>query len=162
MANRASWLLLAGLALGACGGAAGDEEAEAPFVSAASRRAQETVDSAAQSPMVTEGLRREVFTYRGGAGDPFESLLTSALLGPEMSDLTLVAVYVDHGSPDRSVAVLRERVNGRRFNLHAGDRIGRIRVASIREQDVDFIVDDFGTQRRETLTLRKRQEDDTP
>lgn len=159
MANRASWLLLAGLALGAC--TAAEEEPEAPFVSAAARRAQQAADSARATPPV-EALRREVFSYRGGSRDPFESLLASALIGPELPDLTLVAVYVDHASPDRSVAVLRERVTGRRYSLHPGDRVGRISVAGIREQDVDFIVDDFGTQRRETLTLRKRQEDDTP
>jgi hypothetical protein len=59
------------------------------------------------------------------------------------------------------VAVLRERVNGKRYNLHAGDRLGRLRVAGIRERDVDFIVDDFGAERRETLSLRKPLEDET-
>jgi hypothetical protein len=53
-------------------------------------------------------------------------------------------------------------VSGKRFNLHAGDRLGRLRVAAIRERDVDFIVDDFGTERRETLSLRKLLENETP
>ena len=30
------------------------------------------------------------------------------------------------------------------------------------ERDVDFIIDDFGTERRETLSLRRPQEEQTP
>ena len=60
------------------------------------------------------------------------------------------------------MAVLRERVSGKRYNLHAGDRLGRMRVAAIRARDVDFILDDFGTERRETLSLRRAQEEQTP
>jgi len=83
-------------------------------------------------------------------------------VGPELPDLTLVAIYIDHRESDRSVAVVRERVTGKRYNLHSGDRLGRLRVASVRERDVDFIIDDFGTERRETLSLRRPQEEQTP
>jgi hypothetical protein len=103
-----------------------------------------------------------VFSYAGGARDPFESLLASASIGPELPDLSLVAIYIDHRESDRSVAVLRERVSGKRYNLRAGDRLGRLRIAAIRDRDVDFIVDDFGSERRETLSLRRPLEDEKP
>jgi hypothetical protein len=57
---------------------------------------------------------------------------------------------------------VRDKVSSKRYNLHEGERLGRIRVAAIRERDVDFIVDDFGTSRRETLSLRRLQEEQTP
>lgn len=146
------------LVLAACGG--GTEDAAAPERAAVPRRAARA-DTVGAVPGSGD-LVREVFAYSGGSRDPFESLLNTASVGPELPDLSLVAIYVDHSDADRSVAVLRERVSGKRFNLHAGDRLGRLRVAAIRERDVDFIVDDFGTERRETLSLRKLLENETP
>jgi hypothetical protein len=145
------------LVLAACGG--GTDDAAAPEQVPVPRRAR-AADTVVAAPAGGE-LVREVFAYSGGSRDPFESLLSTASVGPELPDLSLVAIYIDHGDADRSVAVLRERVSGKRYNVHAGDRIGRLRVAGIRERDVDFIVDDFGTERRETLSLRKLLEDGT-
>ncbi len=152
-------LALAALAVVACGGAEVDDAAAPERVAVPRRQA---ADTAPMADSAEAGLRREVFSYAGGPRDPFESLLASANLGPELPDLTLVAVYIDHREADRSVAVLRERVTGKRYNLRAGDRLGRLRVAAIRERDVDFIVDDFGAERRETLSIRKPLEDETP
>lgn len=151
--------LAALLAVAACGG--GMEEAAAPERVAVPRRARPDT-AAAVLPAQPGELVREVFAYSGGSRDPFESLLASASIGPELPDLTLVAIYIDHAEPGRSVAVLRERISGRRYNLNAGDRLGRLRVSAIRERDVDFIVDDFGTERRETVSLRKLLEDEIP
>ena len=39
-----------------------------------------------------------------------------------------------------------------------GDRIGRIRVSAIRPKDVTFVIDDFGTERQETLSIRKQED----
>ena len=159
MRCKHGWLALASLVVMACGGGAADEAATPEQVVVPRRQA---ADSAPVAGSSDEGLRREVFSYAGGTRDPFESLLASATIGPELPDLTLVAIYIDHRDSDRSVVVLRERVNGKRYNLHAGDRLGRLRIAAIRERDVDFIVDDFGAERRETLSLRKPLEDQTP
>ena len=158
MRCKQGWLALASLVVMACGGDV-VEDAAAPEQLVVPRH--QAVDSAPAAGAEDQGLTREVFSYAGGNRDPFESLLASANIGPELPDLTLVAVYIDHRDSDRSVAVLRERVNGKRYNLHAGDRLGRLRVAGIRERDVDFIVDDFGAERRETLSLRKPLEDET-
>lgn len=161
MRSRTSWLALALLALAGC--TSGDAEEGVSPEPVALRRRNAAQDSAATVAIQEDAaLRREVYSYAGGGRDPFESLLESALIGPELSDLSLVAIYIDHNVPDRSVVVLRERVTGKRFNLHDGERLGRIRVAGIRERDVDFIVDDFGTDRRETLSLRRLQEEQTP
>ncbi|MEK6598031.1 MAG: hypothetical protein AABY91_06835 [Gemmatimonadota bacterium] len=163
MANRpmtgttTAWLALA-LIAGGCGGA--DVEEPATPVPAGSQRAAAGADSARQE--VTGPLRREVFAYTGGARDPFESLLDQANVGPELPDLTLVGVYVDHQNGSRNVAVLRERITGRRYNLHPGDRLGRLQVIDIREREISFLIDDFGIERRETLSLRKSQEEQTP
>lgn len=151
------WVALAALTLVACGG--GPDDAAAPERVEVPRR--QAADTAATTDSSEAGLRREVFSYSGGSRDPFESLLATANLGPELPDLTLVAIYIDHRDSDRSVAVFRERVTGKRYNLRTGERLGRLRVAGIRERDVDFIVDDFGAERRETLSLRKPLEDDT-
>jgi len=108
----------------------------------------------------TEVLR-ETFTYAGGARDPFASLITEDRIGPEFNDLLLVGVYLDLRRAGNSVAVLRDKTNQKRYKLRVGDRLGRLKVAQIRQTDVVFTVEDIGFERQETLSLRKR-EDQTP
>jgi hypothetical protein len=79
-------------------------------------------------------------------------------LGPELSDLILVAIYYDTRSPSSSVVVMREKVGGRKYSLRPGDRLGRTRVSSVGPKDVTFTIDDFGTERQETLSLRKQED----
>ncbi len=112
-------------------------------------------------PSPGQPLVREVYSYSGGSRDPFLSALLRANLGPEFSDLQLVAIYYNTRSPAASVAVLRDRVTGKRYSVRAGERLGRTRVLGMQTKDVTFAVDDYGTERQETLTLRK-QEGDTP
>jgi hypothetical protein len=100
---------------------------------------------------------RESFSYSGGARDPFQSLLTSARVGPELGDLQLVGIYQDLRYASNSVAVLRDKTSGRRYKLRVGDSVGRLKVAQIRQYDVVFNVEDFGYERQETLSLRKRE-----
>jgi hypothetical protein len=106
-------------------------------------------------------LSRETFAYSGAARDPFNSLLNMAKTGPELADLQLVGVYQNLRAPSASVAVFREKDGGKRHKLRAGDQVGRSRLVQIREREVVFIVEDFGFERQETLSLRK-QEDVTP
>lgn len=102
---------------------------------------------------------RETFSYTGSARDPFQSLLASAKVGPEIGDLLLVGIYQDLRYASNSVAVLRDKGSGRRYKLRVGDQLGRLKVAQIRERDVVFTVEDFGYERQETLSLRKREVD---
>lgn len=113
-------------------------------------------DSAAAAP--EEGITgRETFSYSGGSRDPFASLL-NARLGPELSDLMLVAIYYDVRSPNSSVIVMREKVGGRKYSLRPGDRLGRTRLTSVGPKDATFTIDDFGTERQETVSLRKQED----
>jgi hypothetical protein len=104
---------------------------------------------------------RETFAYSGGTRDPFNSLLTIDKDGPEVADCDLVAVYQDLGSPSNSVVVLREKVSAKRHKLRVGDRLSRARLVQIRPRDAVFMIQDFGFERQETLSLRK-QEVETP
>jgi hypothetical protein len=102
-------------------------------------------------------LTRESFAYSGGTRDPFVSLLTTARNGPELPDLILVGIYYDTRTPTNSVVVLRERVTNKRYSVRMGDRLGRMRIADVRPRTVTFSIDDFGTERQETLSLRTKE-----
>ncbi|HEX2250008.1 MAG TPA: hypothetical protein VHH32_06635 [Gemmatimonadales bacterium] len=106
-------------------------------------------------------MYRETFAYAGGPRDPFNSLLNMAKNGPELADLQLVGIYRNLRTPDASLAVFREKDGGKRHKLRAGDQVGRSRLIQIRERDVVFMIEDFGFERQETLSLRK-QEDVAP
>jgi hypothetical protein len=137
-----------------------------------------TADSVPQSDSVTQAVAeqaladsvqkareievmRETFAYAGGARDPFASLIDVDKAGPEVSDLDLVGVYMDLRSPSNNVVVLRERTSSKRHKLRVGDQLGRARLTQIRPRDAVFMIQDFGFERQETLSLRK-QEVETP
>ena len=104
------------------------------------------------------GLVREVFSYEGGGRDPFISLLKSGDIRPLVSDLKLVGIYYDQRYPARSVAVLRDITNGKRYRARTGDVMGRLKVTGIRPRQIVFTVQEFGFERQETLQLAKQEE----
>jgi len=106
-------------------------------------------------------VMRETFAYGGGTRDPFSSLINRSKDGPEIGDLDLVAVYQDLRAPSNSVVVLREKVSTKRHKLRVGDQLSRARLVQIRPRDAVFMIQDFGFERQETLSLRK-QEVETP
>jgi hypothetical protein len=116
----------------------------------------DSIQKARETEMV-----RETFAYSGSTRDPFNSLLNMEKSGPEVADLQLVGIYQNMRTPAASVAVFREKEGGKRHKLRAGDQLGRSRVVQIRDRDVVFMIEDFGFERQETLSLRK-QEDVTP
>jgi len=59
------------------------------------------------------------------------------------------------------VVVLREKVGAKRHKLRVGDQVGRARLVKIQPRDAVFVIQDFGFERQETLSLRK-QEVETP
>lgn len=133
---------------------------------AGERATQDSIVRAQRDSARTESLRvaretevvRETFSYGGGSRDPFASLITEDRVGPEFNDLLLVGVYLDLRRASNSVAVLRDKTNQKRYKLRVGDRLGRLKVAQIRQTDVVFTVEDIGFERQETLSLRKREE----
>lgn len=106
----------------------------------------------------TVGLVREVFAYEGGGRDPFISLLKSGDIRPLLSDLKLVGIYYDQRYPARSIAVMRDVTNGKRYRAKAGDVMGRLKVTQIRPREIVFTVQEFGFERQESLQLAKREE----
>jgi hypothetical protein len=102
-------------------------------------------------------MSRETFAYSGAPRDPFNSLLNMAKSGPEVADLQLVGIYQNLRSPEASVAVFREKEGGKRHKLRSGDQLGRSRVLQIRDRDVVFMIEDFGFERQDTLSLRKQE-----
>jgi hypothetical protein len=107
--------------------------------------------------LTSDRVQRESFAYGGGGRDPFVSLLDAEQTGPEFADLQLLGIYFDGARPARSVAVMRDRVSGKRYSMKSGDRAGRLSVVSVRQRDVLFSIEDFGFERQETLSLPKRE-----
>jgi hypothetical protein len=130
--------------------------APAESASVAVAPADSAAPAAIDEPDSMEG--RESFSYAGGSRDPFVSLLSNTKVGPELPDLLLVAIYYDTRNPSASVVVMREKIGGKKYNLRPGDRLGRMRVTTIRAKDVTFAIDDFGAERQETVSLRKVEE----
>jgi hypothetical protein len=120
--------------------------------------ADTTKDTAAVADTGTLSLVRETFSYQGGGRDPFISLLKSGDVRPLITDLKLVTVVYDDRYPARSVVVLRDITSGKRYRAKMGDVIGRLRVTQIRPRDVVFTVQEFGTERQQTLSLAKQEE----
>ena len=106
-------------------------------------------------------VMRETFAYAGGTRDPFASLINTAKSGPEIGDLDLVGVYMDLRTPSNNIVVLREKLTSKRHKMRVGDQLGRARLTHIRPRDAVFMIQDFGFERQETLSLRK-QEVETP
>ena len=98
-------------------------------------------------------INRETYAYPGtGRRDPFVSLMNTEELRPLLNDLKLVAVAFDP-SGRNSVAVLRDVTTKEQYRVKVGQELGRMRVASIRERDVVFGIEEFGYSRQESLAM---------
>ncbi|MFQ5890051.1 MAG: hypothetical protein ACE5JR_08355 [Gemmatimonadota bacterium] len=103
-------------------------------------------------------LRREVFVYPGGGRrDPFVPLTAGEGLGPRFDDLELTGVIYSPSAG--SVAVLVDRATLKRYRAREGDSLGDARLLAIRETEVDFLVSGFGVSRRETLRVKKQEQE---
>lgn len=161
--HRVPWLAAA-LVVAACGG----EEAPPPGTPAAEpppppaeAAAEAVTDSAAagqDSAATTLELSREVFAYRGSGRDPFISLLKSGDVRPLPQDLRVVGITFDPRYPQRSVAVLHDVSDLKRFTVRPGDVLGRVRIVEVRATEVIAVVQEFGVDRQVVLPLRRRQE----
>ena len=138
----------------ACGG--GDIEPQQSGGAVRGLLAEDTVQ-AVESARIE--LSREVFAYRGGSRDPFRSLVESGFeLRPFVEDLRLTSIIYDERYPDRSVAVLQDISQARRYNVRVDDEFGRLRVAAIRKYEVVLTIEEFGVPREVVISLRRRQE----
>jgi hypothetical protein len=99
-------------------------------------------------------LQRETFAYSGGGRrDPYKSLMRSGEIRPLLSDLRLTAVALDPVGSN-SVAILRDSYSTLQYRVRVGQQLGRLRVTGIRPKAVEFTIEEFGFNRRETLILR--------
>jgi hypothetical protein len=163
----APWLAAAMIAA-ACGG--GEEAAPAAAQPPAESAASQPAAAASAAPMAQDSgtvdslaaalaLSREVFAYRGAGRDPFEPLTRSGDLRPDPKDLRVVGITFDPRYPQRSVAVLNDVSEARRYTVRPGDVVGRIRIVEIRATQVIAVVQEFGVDRQLVLLLRRRQEE---
>lgn len=148
----------------ACG--AGDEAPAAGTPSAATAEAAATPEGS--TPPVTDAaavrasqdstrLQREIFSFRGPGRDPFRSLLTSASLRPLVQDVRVAGITFDALYPARSVAILRDSSQNKRYAVRVGDEIGLLRITEIRSDAVVVTLDEFGAERQVVLSLRRRE-----
>jgi hypothetical protein len=175
--NNARLLLL--LLAAACGGGATPTDEVDPTLAVEDGAtpppaATSPADSAARAaaPLPTEAfdtaaargerpLLREVYGWRGGGRDPFRPLVTQQAGGPELVDLALTSVLYQSSDPSRSVAIFRDTGNNQRYTVGVGDRIGRLSVVAITSGSATLRMNDFGTYRDQTYSLR-RSEDGNP
>lgn len=155
----APWLAVALLAA-ACGGdegpPAGQPAVEPPPPTAAAEDAAAQEDSTEAAG--TLDISREVFAYRGAGRDPFVSLLRSGDVRPLPQDLRVVGITYDPRYPQRSVAVVHDIADLKRYTVRPGDVVGRIRIVEVRAREVIAVVQEFGVDRQVVLPLRRRQE----
>jgi hypothetical protein len=152
---------------------AGDSAAQSTLAattpSDTGRTLADTVTAAEAQSLLADSIRkareievmRETFAYGGGTRDPFSSLIDVASSGPDFGNLELVGVYQNLRTRSNSVIVVREKVSLKRHKLRVGDQVGRARLVQIQPRDAVFMIQDFGYERQETLSLRK-QEVETP
>jgi hypothetical protein len=128
---------------------------EAPAAAASAKKQANGLNVA--TPSDTSGppamIMREVYEYsRDGRRDPFISLLLTNELRPTMSDLKLTSlIYDKNGS--HSLAVLRDLGTNTQYRVQVGSVLGRMHVAAIREHWIVFTIDEFGTNRQDSLVL---------
>ena len=113
--------------------------------------------SAAQDSAPSTVLEREVFRYSAASRDPFESLLRTGDVKPLLEDLRLTSVTYDNQFPMNSVAVISDTTEAQRYTVRVGDRMGRLRVSSIRLREVVLAYEEFGRELLDTLRLSRNQ-----
>jgi len=98
-------------------------------------------------------VTREAYTYdAGGRRDPFFPLILTSDLRPLLKELVLTSVIFDP-SGRRSVAVMRDKTGQMQYRVTTGMLLGRMRVLEIRPKAVFFTIQEFGSDRRDSLLL---------
>ena len=114
----------------------------------------DTAAAAGQRPLVRETYHYEATAVR----DPFKPYVDQIERGPELPDLRLVALLYDDRDPKGSIATFRDIGNDHRYTVSPGQRIGRISVVSVTSSTVKLRMDDFGTVREQTYSMRKPED----
>ena len=122
---------------------------QAPAVEQAGQHLDIAASDTGASTMV---IMREQYAYApDGRRDPFFSLMSTNELRPTMSDLRLTGILFDPAG--HSVATLRDLGTNAQDRVTTGTVLGRLRVATIRLKTIVFTIDEFGTNRQDSLVL---------
>ena len=158
------------LALAACGGGTKGTPLAVPVANADSVAKDSTTKASAARKLANgphhvfdtvaaSGMRpltRETYRYESASlRDPFKPYVEQVDHGPELADLRLVALLYDAGDPSGSMATFRDIGNDQRYTLVPGQRLGRISVVNVTANTVKLRMDDFGTMRDQTYSMRK-------
>jgi hypothetical protein len=147
-------LAAAAVAVTAAGAAAqgakpGAAKPAAAMKSAPSVARRDTATQEQAAPVVM----REAYTYEGaGRRDPFYPLIMTSELRPLLRELVLTSVIFDP-TGRRSVAVMRDQSGTTQYRVTTGMLLGRMRVTEIRPKGVFFTIQEFGSDRRDSLLL---------
>lgn len=116
----------------------------------ASAPAEAEKEASAEGPRLI--FEREVFLYPGAnRRDPFNSLGREGS-GPMFEELSLrMIIFSD--APDESIAVLADGSKAS-YRLRRGEALGNATIVEITPKQAVFVVEDYGSRRRETLELR--------
>ena len=122
---------------------------QAPTVEHAGQHLDVAASDTGASTMV---IMREQYAYaKDGRRDPFFSLMATNELRPTMSDLRLTGILFDPAG--HSVVTLRDIGTNAQYRVTTGSVLGRLRVSSIRLKTIVFTIDEFGTNRQDSLVL---------
>ena len=144
----------AALAVTATGAAAQQNAQDGPARAGTTLAAATPKDSAkAALREDTPSVMREAYTYEGaGRRDPFYPLIMTSELRPLLRELVLTSVIFDP-TGRRSVAVMRDKSGTTQYRVTTGMLLGRMRVTEIRTKAVFFTIQEFGSDRRDSLLL---------
>jgi hypothetical protein len=137
-------------------GVAGCGEAP-PATAQGAPAGQQNAPPVTQADSVQLVFEREVFRYPSFARrNPFAPI-TAESAGPRFEDMELRMVILFEGGPG-SIATLSARGgDGTTYRVREGDRLGNMRVVSIRLREIVVDVEEFGGRERRVLELRREE-----
>lgn len=104
--------------------------------------------------------QREVFDYPSfGRRDPFRSRTGGVTEGPRFENLVLSGVI--YNPRVGSVAVLVDRATGRRHRVREGQRLGQMRIDSIRRSEVELLLPAPDGQEARVLSMETRRDEES-
>ncbi|MFW6191988.1 MAG: hypothetical protein ACOC83_00765, partial [Gemmatimonadota bacterium] len=123
-------------------------------------------DSADAAEGSTEGAtdpvsyQREVFDYPSlDRRDPFRARTGGVTEGPRFENLVLSGVI--YNPSVGSVAVLVDRATGRRHRVREGQRLGQMRIDSIRRSEVELLLPAADGQEARVLSMETRRDEES-
>lgn len=104
--------------------------------------------------------QREVFDYPSfDRRDPFRARTGGVTEGPRFENLVLSGVI--YNPSVGSVAVLVDRATGRRHRVREGQRLGQMRIDTIRRSEVELLLPAPDGQEARVLSMETRRDEES-